>query len=62
MPCLLLAGAADAVLPPAVHRAQTLPLLPAKTELHLLPEAGHLLPYEAPEAVAAWLRAFCQRL
>ena len=62
VPCLLLAGAADAVLPPAVHRAHTLPLLPAGTELHLIPGAGHLLPYEAPEAVATRLRAFCRQL
>ena len=62
VPCLLLAGEADEVLPPAVHRAQTLPLLPSGTKLHLISGAGHMLPYEAPEAVAAQLRYFCQQL
>ena len=62
VPCLLLAGDQDRVLPLAVHRTCTLPLLPAGTQLELIAGAGHLLPYEAPEQVAAHLRAFGQQL
>lgn len=62
VPCLILAGDQDRVLPPAVHRAHTLPLLPAGTSLELIAGAGHLLPYEAPEEVAARLHAFSQHL
>ena len=62
VPCLVLVGDQDPVLSPAVQRTHTLPLLPAGTSLETIPGAGHLLPYEAPEAVAALLRAFGQQL
>ena len=53
VPCHLLVGTADQAIPPAAQRAQTLPLLPPGTPLTEVPGAGHLLPYEAPAAVAA---------
>ncbi|MFD1467701.1 alpha/beta fold hydrolase [Hymenobacter caeli] len=56
VPCHLLAGTADAAIPLAAQRAQTLPLLPPGTPLTEVPGAGHLLPYEAPAAVAAAIR------
>jgi len=62
VPCWLLVGERDEVLPPAVHRAHTLPYLPADSSLQVITGAGHLLPYEAPEQVARLLRAFGQQL
>ena len=62
VPCLLVAGERDEVLPPHVHLTHTLPLLPAHTPLEIIAGAGHLLPYEAPGRVAALLQAFGQRL
>ncbi|MCC3154942.1 alpha/beta fold hydrolase [Hymenobacter sp. BT770] len=62
VPCLVMAGERDSVLPPHVHLQHTLPLLPARTPLEIIAGAGHLLPYEAPEQVAALLQAFSQRL
>ena len=53
VPCHLLVGAADRAIKPATQRQQTLPLLPAGTPFAEVPGAGHLLPYEAPGAVAA---------
>lgn len=53
VPCQLLAGTDDRAIPDAIQRAQTLPLLPVGTLLTAVPGAGHLLPYEAPAAVAA---------
>ncbi|WP_071889704.1 alpha/beta fold hydrolase [Hymenobacter sp. PAMC 26628] len=53
VPCHLLVGAADRAIPAAAQRQQTLPLLPAGTPLTEVPGTGHLLPYEAPAAVAA---------
>ncbi|OGX91025.1 hypothetical protein BEN49_21350 [Hymenobacter coccineus] len=53
VPCHLLVGADDRAIPAAAQRQQTLPLLPPGTQLTEVPGAGHLLPYEAPAAVAA---------
>lgn len=53
VPCRLLVGADDRAISPATQRAQTLPLLPPGTPFAEVPDAGHLLPYEAPGAVAA---------
>lgn len=58
VPCTLLAGDQDAVMSPSVHGLETLPLLPEGTPLEIIGGAGHLLPYEAPEEVAALLRTF----
>lgn len=58
VPCALVAGDQDAVLSPSVHGLETLPLLPPDTPLEIISGAGHLLPYEAPQEVAALLRRF----
>ncbi|SDY20826.1 alpha/beta fold hydrolase [Hymenobacter psychrophilus] len=58
VPCALVAGDQDAVLSPSVHGLETLPLLPPDTPLEIVAGAGHLLPYEAPQEVAALLRRF----
>ncbi len=60
VPCAIVAGDQDAVLSPSVHGLETLPLLPAGTPLEIIGGAGHLLPYEAPEAVAALLARFAR--
>jgi pimeloyl-ACP methyl ester carboxylesterase len=51
VPCSLLVGDADHAIPLAAQRRQTLPLLPAGSPLVVVPEAGHLLPLEAPDRV-----------
>jgi pimeloyl-ACP methyl ester carboxylesterase len=45
-----------------VHGLETLPLLPEGTPLEIVAGAGHLLPYEAPDEVAALLRAFAEKV
>lgn len=62
VPCLILAGDHDAVMSPSVHGLETLPYLPEGTPLEIIAGAGHLLPYEAPQEVAALLRTFAARL
>ncbi|WP_426489610.1 alpha/beta fold hydrolase [Hymenobacter sp. 102] len=62
VPCLIVAGDQDAVMSPSVHGLETLPLLPEGTPLEIIKGAGHLLPYEAPQEVAALLRRFAERL
>lgn len=57
LPCRLLVGTDDRAIPAAAQQSQTLPLLPPGTPFELVPDAGHLLPYEAPEEVAAALNA-----
>ncbi|MBT2556994.1 alpha/beta hydrolase [Hymenobacter sp. ISL-91] len=61
VPCALIAGDQDAVLSPSVHGLETLPLLPVGTTLEIIAGAGHLLPYESPEEVAALLYRFAQQ-
>ncbi|GGZ26125.1 hydrolase [Streptomyces olivaceoviridis] len=51
VPVAVLAGEHDKVEPPAVLRACLLPYVPHAT-LTTVPGAGHLLPLEAPEAIA----------
>ncbi len=53
LPCALLVGSADRAIAPAVQAKCTLPHLPPGTRLTPVPGAGHLLPLEAPAAVAA---------
>ncbi|WP_170170245.1 alpha/beta fold hydrolase [Hymenobacter perfusus] len=62
VPCMILAGDQDAIMSPSVHGLETLPLLPEGTPLEIISGAGHLLPYEAPEEVAALLRRFAARI
>lgn len=55
-PCHLLVGTHDKAVTPASQRRLTLPYLPAGTTFTEVPGAGHLLPLEAPAAVAAALK------
>ncbi|MFK8843821.1 alpha/beta fold hydrolase [Streptomyces sp. Ac-502] len=57
MPVTVLAGENDVVEPPHVLRDCLLPHLPHAT-LTTVPDAGHLLPVEAPDAVASALQKF----
>jgi pimeloyl-ACP methyl ester carboxylesterase len=51
VPCHLLVGDADHAIPLAAQQQQTFPLLPTGSPLVVVPEAGHLLPLEAPDTV-----------
>jgi pimeloyl-ACP methyl ester carboxylesterase len=62
VPCTILVGDADAVMSPSVHGLETLPYLPEGTHLEIISGAGHLLPYEVPQEVAALLRKFAASL
>lgn len=50
-PALVVGGTRDALCPPEFHREIADQF--AGAELHVVPDAGHLLPLEAPAAVAA---------
>ncbi|MEV5754335.1 alpha/beta hydrolase [Actinoallomurus sp. NPDC052308] len=60
VPVLVLAGERDRVEPPAVLREHLLPVIP-HARLEVVPKAGHLLPLEAPDAVASRLEEFAAR-
>lgn len=53
-PSTVLAGGRDTLCPPAFHHAiaEALP----RSRTHELPDAGHLLPWQRPDAVSAALR------
>jgi len=55
-PAHVLSGTGDAVLPPAVQQREVIARLPGAS-LTIVPDAGHLLPLEAPDIVANWIRA-----
>ena len=57
VPVIVISGEHDRVDPPETLRRELLPRL-AQAEMHLLPGAGHLLPYEAPDHVADLVGAF----
>jgi len=61
VPTVVLSGADDRVDPPAVLRRELLTRIP-QARLHVVPDAGHLLPLEAPMTVAGLLRAFALSL
>ncbi|MEU0841529.1 alpha/beta hydrolase [Streptomyces sp. NPDC005962] len=61
VPVAVLAAEGDVVEPPHVLRDHLLPAIPHAT-LTALPEAGHLLPLEAPGAVATALGGFLAAL
>lgn len=61
VPALVISGEQDRVDPPGLLARELLPRLP-QAQLHVLPNAGHLLPYEAPGAVAALLKDFALSL
>ena len=56
VPTHVLFGTGDAVLSPDVLTHEVVRRIPNST-LTTLPDAGHLLPLEAPQAVADWIRA-----
>ena len=56
VPTAVLSGTGDAVLSPAVLTREVVSRIPGAT-LTTVPDAGHLLPLEAPHAVADWIRA-----
>ncbi|WP_405545876.1 alpha/beta fold hydrolase [Streptomyces goshikiensis] len=60
VPVTVLAGENDAVEPPHVLREHLLPHIP-HAQLHTVPGVGHLLPLEAPDALAAELRSLSTR-
>ena len=47
---------------PSLHGLETLPHLPPDTPLEIIGGAGHLLPLEAPQEVAALLQEFAESL
>ena len=57
VPTHVLSGTGDAVLPPEVLTREVVRCIPGAT-LTTLPDAGHLLPLEAPKAAANWIRRF----
>lgn len=58
-PVLLLCGAEDALCPPEWHRRWA--ALARRAELHVVAGAGHMLPLEAPGAVANIIRNWRER-
>lgn len=61
VPTIVLSGADDRVDPPEVLRRELLARVP-QARLHVLPDAGHLLPLEVPTTLASLLRAFALSL
>lgn len=58
-PTLILVGEQDGNTPP--QASEILAKLIPRSELHVVPGAGHMLPFEAPEVVNEHLLAFLQR-
>ncbi len=56
VPTLVVAGAEDGVCPPANH-VEIAGAVPGAV-LHVVPEAGHLVPLDQPQAVAGLLRSW----
>ena len=53
VPVTMLVGERDPVIAPGLITAQMTPYLPGTTsKITVLPDVGHLLPYEAPQAIA----------
>lgn len=61
VPAIVISGKHDRVDPPEVLERELLPRL-ARVQLHVLPQVGHLSPFEAPEAVAKLVGAFAMSL
>lgn len=55
LPTAVLSGTSDAVLSPDVLTHEVVNRIPGAA-LTTIPDAGHLLPLEAPDAVADWIR------
>ncbi|MBC8154288.1 MAG: alpha/beta hydrolase [Bacteroidetes bacterium] len=56
-PVYVAVGDQDAAVPLRVQQTAVLPWLPAGSSLQVIPGSGHLLPYEAPDAVVTILAA-----
>ncbi len=61
LPSVLIVGECDKAIPLAFQQEHTLPVL-QDGELHVIENAGHLLPFEAPDELAVLLRRFVQEL
>ncbi|WP_010215299.1 alpha/beta fold hydrolase [Sphingomonas sp. PAMC 26621] len=61
VPVFIVSGEHDRVDPPEVVERELLPRL-AQAQMHVLPQVGHLLPYEAPDEIADMVRAFALSL
>ena len=61
VPVMIMSGAEDRVDPPATLRRELLARI-AHAQFHELAHVGHLLPYEAPDAVAGLLGPFVHAL
>ncbi len=60
---LLIVGAEDKAIDPKLQEKETLPLVTASGgQLHLLPHAAHLTPYQQPDKVAGILLQFAGEL
>lgn len=57
VPVLIAAGSEDTVITPNVHRRETAARL-ANAQMEIVPQAGHLLADESPEAIGTLLRRF----
>lgn len=57
VPAMVISGSADKVDPVEVLKAELLPRL-KDVQLHVVPGAGHLLPLEAPDAIANQIASF----
>lgn len=61
LPIMIMAGEQDKVDPPAVVEHAIAGLYPW-ADVHIIPGKGHLLPVEAPQTVANYLKAFASTL
>jgi pimeloyl-ACP methyl ester carboxylesterase len=59
VPALVVVGAQDALTPPA--EAETMQKGIGGAALHVLPDCGHLPPFERPEETTALLRVWLER-
>jgi pimeloyl-ACP methyl ester carboxylesterase len=57
VPVMIVSGEHDRVDPPEVLRCELLPRIP-QARLHILPNRGHLTPFEAPDDIADLVRSF----
>ena len=56
VPVNILVGTADAALPPDVQRTMTLPYLASSTTFDTIEATGHLLPWETPDELVAFIQ------
>jgi pimeloyl-ACP methyl ester carboxylesterase len=61
VPVIVISGERDRVDPPDVLRRELLPRIP-QARLHVLPQIGHLVPFEAPDEIADLVRTFARSM